>query len=140
MTVGIEGTHFMQRSQLVFFLIILSAIAIVGGGLLIQALSDNESSDNSNSENGSNAEPIELRIAVNPLVEAWVREAAAEYKRTNPRVKGREVNIQITAQNSIEVWQGSSSWSVLNHPQVWIPEAAYSLNYALVANAMRTKL
>lgn len=130
MTTGIEGTYFMQRSQLVFFLIILSAIAIVGGGLLIQALSDNESSDNNNSENGSNTEPIELRIAVNPLVEAWIREAAAEYKRTNPRVKGREVNIQIIAQNSVEVWQGSSSWSVLNHPQVWIPEAAYSLNYA----------
>lgn len=122
----------MRRSQIVFFLIILSAIVIVGLGVALQGGSDSDDNgDNPESENNTtNSEPIALQIAVTPLMENWVRAAVIAYERTNPRVGGREVNLQVVVQDSIEVWQGSSPWTVLNHPQVWIPESNYALNYA----------
>ncbi|MCL4879919.1 MAG: substrate-binding domain-containing protein [Anaerolineae bacterium] len=122
----------MRRSQIVFFLIILSAMAIVAIGFALQSSGD--SNDNNNSSNTSSNEPITLRVAVNPVIEPWIREAAEDYSRDNPRVKNRPVTIQVISQDSLTVWQGESGWSVLNHPQVWIPEANYALQYVQEGN------
>lgn len=122
----------MRRSQIVFFLIILSAMAIVAIGFALQ--SSNDSNDNNSSSDTSSNQPIALRVAVNPVIEPWIREAVEDYSRNNPRVKNRPVTIQVISQDSLTVWQGESGWSVLNHPQVWIPEANYALQYVQEGN------
>lgn len=127
----------MKRNQVVFFLIIGLAIVIVGVGLALQN-GDSSSPNNSPQTVATavvNAPPITLEVAVSPLAQAWVNAAAAEYNRSNPSQNGRLVTVRVTNQDSIAVWTSARPyWTAENHPDAWIPEAAYVLSYAAQAN------
>ena len=46
-------------------------------------------------------------------------------------MNGRAVVVNVTEQDSVDVWGGSNPvWSSSNHPVVWIPEANYTIGYA----------
>jgi hypothetical protein len=78
---------------------------------------------------------ISLEVAVNDILQPWVAEAAAAYNATSPTVNGRSVTVRVTRQNSVSIWADSgSSWTALNHPVVWIPEANYAVAYANEVN------
>lgn len=117
----------MRRNQLVFFGIIALAVVIIGAGLLIQAgLSGGETEPTATPVN-----PIILEVAVNPLLEPWVSQAAEAYQRTQPTTNGRTVTLQVTQQDSLAVWgEGTGVWSAQEHPSVWIPETSYAISYA----------
>jgi hypothetical protein len=125
----------MRRNQLVFFLIIGIAAAIIGIGLLLQVIGNDEGGTDSGRISdrppATTAPDIVIQVAASPLIETWVRSAAEAYNLTNPKVNGRGVSVQVTSQDSLDVWAESTSiWSPQNHPLVWIPNASYEVAYA----------
>ena len=122
----------MKRNQIVFFLIIGLALAIIAIGFALQSFSSNGSGDKEASTAvPTTGAPITLRVAVSTVAETWVSDAIDAYNATNPVVSGRAVTVQIVRQDSLPVWANSNGiWSAQNHPQVWIPEASYELAFA----------
>src|SRR5687768_6206460 len=99
----------MSRNQIVFFLIIAAALAIVGFGIVAQGLGGDANGDNGNgtqsAEQPTSVRPaLTLQVAVTPLVEDWLREAASSYNRSNPTVDGRPVQIELVSQESLAIW------------------------------------
>ncbi|MFP4321312.1 MAG: substrate-binding domain-containing protein [Anaerolineales bacterium] len=128
----------MKRNQLVFFAIIGLAILIAGAGFAVQALGS-LTDDEPETASGNTQDPAEdplgppltLEVAVNPLLADWADEAARAYNASNPIVENRPVRVQITEQDSLDVWTtGAGVWSAQRHPDAWIPEAGYALAFA----------
>jgi hypothetical protein len=40
------------------------------------------------------------------------------------------VEIRVETQDSLPIWNAAGQWSVISHPTIWIPEAAFSVEYA----------
>ncbi len=120
----------MKRNQLVFFLIIGLAILIAGAGILLQSLGGGDDDpDTANTANTADT-PIPhltLEVAVNPLLVDWATEAARAYNAANTR----GVTVRISEQDSLDIWTtGASEWSAQRHPDAWIPEAGYVVEFA----------
>lgn len=124
----------MKRNQLVFFAIIGLAVAIIGVGFGLQAiagLGGDSTEENDDPVNQVDRSTINLTVAVNPLLESWVTDAAQRYNATNPQTNGRPIRVTVRRQDSLAVWgENTVHWSSTDHPQVWIPEAGYALTFA----------
>lgn len=80
--------------------------------------------------------PIEVTVAVNPLAERWVRAAVERLNATDPLVAAtRRVRFNISVVDDLAVWSDERrvNWTPENHPAVWIPAAAVSVDYAASA-------
>ena len=119
----------MNRSRLMFLLIVGAALLLVGGGILLDQL-DQSSSTDSGGGDAPDTTAITLRVAVSPLGAGWIEAAAQAYNSERPRVNGRAVEVRVTRQDSLPVWDSPGTWSVLDHPAVWIPALAQSVEYA----------
>ena len=123
----------MKRNQIVFFLIIGLALSIIAIGFGLQSFSSdgNGGDDASATAIPTTGAPLNLRVAVSTVAEAWVSDAIDAYNATRPVINGHAVTVQIVRQDSLPVWAESSGvWSAQNHPQVWIPEASYELAFS----------
>lgn len=105
----------MRRGTLFIFLFILIVAGVLGASFFLRS-----------------QPPLDIRIAVSPLAEAWVRDAAAAYNATEP-----VVNTTRRVQVSVEVLEDASLWLSdnpaqfnQNPPDAWIPAAVFSLRYA----------
>ncbi len=118
----------MNRSRLIFLIIVGAALLLVGGGIILDRLDQQSSSDSGGG--ADNTAPITLTVAVSPVGADWIEDAAKTYNAERRRVEGRMVEVRVTRQDSLPVWNGSGVWSVRDHPVVWIPEMAQSVTYA----------
>jgi len=104
----------MRRSTLVFLLFVIVIGGIIGLNSFLQ-----------------NQEPIQITIAVDPLVDAWARDVAQAFNEENILVNTgtQPVEIQITTIADARVWTGSSDWSLDSHPDGWLMTTVSVLDY-----------
>jgi hypothetical protein len=105
----------MRRGSIFVILFVLVAIGVVAASQFLRS-----------------QPPLEVRIAVSPLAEAWARAAADRFNATTPLVNGTQpVAIRIQVQDEVAVWRASPPlWSNAQHPTGWMPAMSASLDYA----------
>lgn len=76
--------------------------------------------------------PLEIRVAVSPLVEPWISSAVASFNATNPLVNStRRVHYTVETIDDTQLWLDETRrWTAENHPAGWIPAASFSIQYA----------
>ncbi len=85
--------------------------------------------------------PIELTVAVDPMIEAWVQDAASQFNADANRTSaGAPIRILVTTMPDVRVWQNSAAWTQANHPNAWIPLSSASVGYAPASLAYTTTI
>ena len=80
--------------------------------------------------------PLEIRVAVNPLAEEWLRAAADSFNASEPIVNAsRRVVVRVEVTEDAPVWQGQVNWrdgalEANGRVTLWIPAAAIAADYA----------
>lgn len=117
----------MNRSRLIFLVIVGLALAVVLVGVVMDRMGDSDSGGSNQSENRG---PIRFTVAVNPLAEKWIRSAAQSFNNQRRQVDGRVIEISLDVQDSLPLWSSPGQWSLANHPLVWIPEMSPAVEWA----------
>lgn len=76
--------------------------------------------------------PVEITLAVDPLVEDWVRAAVEQYNATDPRVQNGSVRVHYSVESvtgDTKAWLGQSGWNADRHPDLWIPSSSLAVQY-----------
>jgi hypothetical protein len=105
----------MTRGTLVLAVFVLIALGIIGASALLQ-----------------NQPPLQLTVAVDPMIAGWARESAKTFNASRQTAgAGRRVEVTITEINDYAVWgANASAWSATTHPDAWIPSSSLSVEYA----------
>lgn len=105
----------MRRGTIFIILFVVVAVAVVAASQFFRS-----------------QPPLEIRVAASPLAEAWITESVSALNATNPLVNAtRRVHYSVETIDDIQVWLDESrQWTPENHPQVWIPAAAFSVEFA----------
>ena len=108
----------MNRTRLVFILVIVVAIAIVGVSYLMRG------------SGGDTLQPerqaaLEVRIACALPVEAWVREAADRFNAEGHKLDGAPIAVQVTAVDGLTARSRWERGEFDPMPTVWIPDNRY---------------
>jgi hypothetical protein len=108
----------MRRGTIILIVFIVAVVLVVGASLFLRS-----------------QPPLEVTIAVNPLVEDWARNAAAAYNATSPVVNAtRRVQVNIVPIDDLDVWGSEAGgWNNSDHPDGWIPGASFSVDFANTA-------
>ncbi len=65
---------------------------------------------------------LEVTVAVDPLAERWIRDAAASFNARGETVGvGRRVRVVVVAIGDMTVFNGQAGWRAEQHPDGWIP-------------------
>jgi hypothetical protein len=104
----------MRRGTFVLLIFLLIVAAIVGVSFFLRS-----------------QPPLDVRVVVNPLAEAWLRDAAASFNAANPTVNSTQsIRVIIEPLDEAAIALGESSrWAEQNHADGWIPAAAFALEY-----------
>lgn len=105
----------MRRGTVFIILFVVAAVAIVAGSQFLRT-----------------QPPLEIRVAVSPLAQAWVNDAVTAFNATNPLVNStRRVHYMVEAIDDTQIWLSETRrWTVDNHPQGWMPAASFSVQLA----------
>lgn len=104
MSVWFTERNIMRRGTLFVLLFIVLAAVIVGGSALLRS-----------------QPAIELRLAVDPLAETWVREMAVRFNDTGETIGvGRRVRISVEVISDVNVLDPSHTWAADEQPDGWI--------------------
>jgi hypothetical protein len=117
----------MNRTRLIFFLVIAVALVIVGAGLVIQAMGNK-----STAPVVSNT-PLEVRVVTALAVEPWVTEVAKSYNASNPKLEGRPIHVTIIPMDGLSALSRYDSASFDQLPTAWIPDSRYLVELANAA-------
>lgn len=119
----------MNRTRLIFFIVIGLAVLIVAIGLIARATSGNTANPIALP---TTTEPIEVRIVTALPVEPWVTEAAAAYNAENRQIDGRAVRVTIIPMDGLTALNRFDSASFDKTPTAWIPDSRYLVELANV--------
>src|SRR5512136_1190188 len=119
----------MNRTRLIFFVIVAVAIAIVAIGLIARSLMP---SANPIVPTQSN-EPIEVRVVTALPIEPWVTEAANQYNSEKHTLDGRSVKVTIVPMDGLTALNRFDSASFEKTPTAWIPDSRYLVELANAA-------
>jgi hypothetical protein len=116
----------MPRSRIVFLLILGCAIlAVVVIRFVLPALPL--------SPTATPRPPLLVEVAVNTLAADWITEQAKLFNAQQVQIEGQTAQVRITPRDGVGIWHTGSVWTALKHPVAWIPEAAFTLDYATEA-------
>ncbi|MBC7223376.1 MAG: substrate-binding domain-containing protein [Anaerolineae bacterium] len=126
----------MKRTQIVFVVIVVAALAIVGVSLWLR--------QGTGTPALPTRETVEVRILTSLPVEPWVREAAAQFNEEKHRLEGKTVQVRVIPMDGLTAmgkWDrdefgtlGDRSPEDLSEeerarlaefPTVWLPESRY---------------
>ncbi|MBC7810592.1 MAG: substrate-binding domain-containing protein [Burkholderiales bacterium] len=104
----------MRRGTIFLVVFVVLAVAVIGVSQFLRS-----------------QPPLEITLAVNPLAEAWVRDAMTSFNAGENAVgaAARRVQVQVISTDDPAVWQGESRWTLANHPHAWIPASSASVDY-----------
>ncbi len=119
----------MNRTRIIFFVIIAVAIAIVAIGLIARSLMP---SANPIAPAQSN-EPIEVRVVTALPIEPWVTEAANQYNSEKHTLEGRPVKVTIVPMDGLTALNRFDSAAFEKTPTAWIPDSRYLVELANAA-------
>jgi hypothetical protein len=121
----------MNRSRLVFLVVVGAALALALAGVLRDQFNQSSSSEGTpGADSGANSGPIILRVAVSPLASDWIESAVQSYNGERKQVNRRVVEIRVETQDSLPLWTAPGKWTAINHPTIWIPEMTAAIEYA----------
>jgi hypothetical protein len=117
----------MNRTRLIFFLVIAIAVVIVGAGLLIRLIGNKPATP------AVSDKPLGVRVVTALAVEPWVSEAAKSYNAGNPKLEGRPINVTIIPMDGLSALSRYDSASFDQLPTAWIPDSRYLVELANAA-------
>lgn len=108
----------MRRGTIFLIIFIVVSLGIVGASIFIK-----------------NQPPITITVAVDPLGEAWLRQAVTDFNNSETQILNgtRRVQVNVQVISELEVWRPTNrdtAWTAQNHPTAWIPSSSISLAYA----------
>ncbi|NLT41921.1 MAG: solute-binding protein, partial [Anaerolineae bacterium] len=107
----------MNKTRLVFVLVVVAAVVIVGVSLLLQG-------DDTTLE-PEKQELLEVRVACALPVEEWVRGAAESFNAEGRRLNGVPIAVQVTAVDGLTAKSRFDRGEFDPVPTVWIPDSRY---------------
>jgi hypothetical protein len=119
----------MNRTRIIFFVIIAAAVAIVAIGLIARSLTP---AANPIAPAQSN-EPIEVRVVTALPIEPWVTEAANQFNAEKRTLDGRPVKVTVVPMDGLSALNRFDSASFENTPTAWIPDSRYLVELANAA-------
>jgi hypothetical protein len=117
----------MNRTRLIFFLVIAIAVVIVGAGLVIRAMGNKPTAPVVSNK------PLQVRVVTALAVEPWVTEAAKSYNAGNPKLEGQPINVTIIPMDGLSALSRYDSASFEQLPTAWIPDSRYLVELANTA-------
>jgi len=117
----------MNRTRLIFFLVVAAAVVIVGAGLVIRQVGSPSTSPSVSDK------PLEVRIIAALAVEPWVREASMSFNASKPKLEGRPINVTVIAMDGLSALARYDSSSFDQLPTAWIPDSRYLVELANAA-------
>lgn len=107
----------MRRGTIVLALFALIVVGIIGASAFLQ-----------------NQPPIDITIAVDPLIDDWAAEMVSQFNESGAlTTSGRRINVTLTDVRDVQVWN-ERPWTANNHPDGWIASSKVSVDYAREAN------
>lgn len=106
----------MRRSTLIIIIFVIAAAVVVGASQFLRS-----------------QPPLDVTVAVSPLIEGWAKQAADSFNATEPVVNStRRVRLAIQVVDDLSVWSDDAQtrWTTETHPAAWIPAASASVSYA----------
>ncbi len=107
----------MNRTRIVFFAVVLLAVAIVGVSILVQQLSG--------SIPNPTAQPLEVRVVTALPIESWVQDAATKFNAEKHTQDGRVIVVTITPMDSVTAMGKWDRGEFNPIPTVWLPDSRY---------------
>ncbi len=122
----------MNRTRIIFFAVVLLAVAIVGVSFAVQRLGSGVNITNPVQT------PLQVSVVTALPVEPWVQEAAQKFNAEKHTQNGRLIVVTITPMDSLTA-QGKWERGEFNPiPTVWIPDSRYQVE--LVNTTLSQKL
>ena len=118
----------MNRTRLIFFLVIAVAVLIVGVGLVIRQVSSKPTSPVVTNK------PLEVRVVTALAVEPWVTKAAKSFNAADRKLEGRSIYVTIIPMDGLSALARYDSASFEQLPTAWIPDNRYLVE---LANAVK---
>jgi len=112
----------MNRTRIIFFVIVGLAIVIVVGGLIWSQLG-NQEADPLVPEVSD--EPLEVRVVSALPVADWVQEAAHQFNAEGPSLEGRPIHVTVTPMDGLTAKGRYERDEMDPLPTVWIPDSRY---------------
>jgi hypothetical protein len=119
----------MNRTRIIFFVIIAAAIAIVAIGLIARSLTPSTNPI----APAQSSEPIEVRVVTALPIEPWVTEAATQFNAEKRTLDGRPVKVTIVPMDGLTALNRFDSAAFEKTPTAWIPDSRYLVELANAA-------
>lgn len=107
----------MNRTRIVFFAVVLLAVAIVGVSILVQQLSG--------SIPNPTAQPLQVHVVTALPIESWVQDAASKFNTEKHTQDGRVIVVTITPMDSVTAMGKWDRGEFNPIPTVWLPDSRY---------------
>ncbi len=115
----------MNRTRLIFFLVIAAAVAIVGAGLAYRAFGQQSGTPLVQTD-----KPLEVRVVTALAVEPWVTEASKSFNDGTHKLEGRPIHVTIIPMDGLSALSRYDSASFDQLPTAWIPDSRYLVELA----------
>jgi hypothetical protein len=119
----------MNRTRIIFFVVIAVAIVIVGVGLIARSLG---SANNPIAPAQSN-EPLDVRVVTALPIETWVTEAANQFNAEKHTLDGRQIKVSVVPMDGLTALNRFDSAAFEKVPTAWIPDSRYLVELANAA-------
>lgn len=107
----------MNRTRIIFFVVVALAVIIVGASLVFQQISGNIPNPT--------AQPIQVRIVSALPIEPWVQEAAQKFNTEKHSQDNRTIVVTVTPMDSVTALGKWDRGEFNPVPTVWIPDSRY---------------
>jgi len=116
----------MNRTRIVFFVIIGLAVVIVAAGLIWQLVRSSEPSQGPTAVPGQTSdETLEVQVVTALPVADWVQEAANQFNAEKHTLEGQLIHLTVTPMDGLTA-KGRYDRDEMNPlPTAWIPESRY---------------
>ena len=127
----------MNRTRVVFFVIIGLAVIIVIAGIVISQVSRVAQSAEATPSPQVSDEPIQVRIVCAIPVESWVSAAAKTFNAQNAVLDGHPIQVTIIPMDGLTAMGYYEREEMDPYPTAWIPDSRYLVD--LVNATYKTK-
>ncbi len=121
----------MNRTRIIFFLVILLALGIVGVSLAVQRLTQ------PGGIQAPQQSELEVRVVTALPVEPWVQEAARKFNGENRKLEGKPIRVVVTPMDGLTALGRFDRDEMKPVPTAWIPDSRYLVE--LVNAALKEK-
>lgn len=127
----------MNRTRVVFFVIIGIAVLIVVAGLLVAQIPNLVKQNPPAGTPQVSGQPIEVRILCALPVEPWVSEAAKAFNAQDHSLEGRKILVTVVPMDGLTAMGYYDREEMAPYPTAWIPDSRYLVD--LVNATYKTK-